>query len=100
MDYANLCEFHKEKIRFNKNDKYIISIRNPIQRFISAFYWRLSKPVNEQKKFEQYLFNNSININDFIINYLDKLNDNYFRHITEDINFHLDEFLKIVQEKI
>lgn len=94
IDYANILELHRKKIQFNKNDKYIISIRNPIKRFISAFYWRLSIPIHEQAKFEQFIFNNSITINDFIINYLHKLKFNYFRHITEDINFHLGDFIK------
>jgi hypothetical protein len=31
---------HIQKCTFDSNKKYVIVIRNPISRFISAFYWR------------------------------------------------------------
>ena len=49
---------HCRTCNFNKNKKYLILLRNPVERFVSAFYWRKYlveelKPNPEQKKFFQ-----------------------------------------------
>lgn len=47
---------HCRTCDFNKNKKYLILLRNPVERFVSAFYWRKYlveelRPNPEQKKF-------------------------------------------------
>lgn len=91
---------HMSKIIFNNDDKYVILIRNPIQRFISAFNWRYklvvidklqeNRFVNEKQTLEYYNSVNNLaeNINKFDIN------KNYIHHIKENINFYLHDFLK------
>ena len=31
---------HCEKVKFNSKEKYLLLLRNPVERFASAFYWR------------------------------------------------------------
>lgn len=91
---------HVKKPIYNSKKKYLICIRNPISRFISAFYWRLNivknskdlKLKNERKFYEKYN-----NINDFCndLQYNNNiLNDyNINSHLNMDIHFYLDDFL-------
>lgn len=95
-------ELHLKKIDFKKNDKYIILLRNPIERLISAFFWR--KKLVYQDKSQLLRFRNEYNIlkkidnihNLILILENDEkfLENNYIHHIKENIKFYLENFLK------
>jgi hypothetical protein len=96
----NFNGFHMKAPVFDNNNKYVIIIRNPIKRFISAFNWRYklvvidksqkNRFVDENKTLKYY---NSVNKLAKEINDFDK-NKTYIHHINEDINFYLYDFLK------
>lgn len=93
---------HVNTVEYDDNCKYIILIRNPISRFISAFNWRyklvcesnnnyqLNRFQNEKSTLEKYKTVNTLaeNINEY------SNNNEYIHHIKEDINFHIGDFLK------
>lgn len=91
---------HIKKPVFDDNCKYLIIIRNPIDRFISAFNWRYKLVVldktqenrfaGEKDTLQKYGCVNNLaeNIECFDVN------KTYVHHIYEDINFYLDDFLK------
>ena len=92
---------HIRKVAYNPNKKYVIVIRNPIKRFISAFYWRyhlVCKTKKQENRFknEKDFLNKYQNVdnlcNDLKIN-PDIFNSNYVHHIKEDIHFYLKDFI-------
>ena len=97
----------KIKINYNDTAKYIICIRNPIKRFISALNWRYYKLLikNKQKnKFlnEKYFLSYYNDINEICSdlkknNNLFKGNENsgnYIHHIKQDIHYYLENLIK------
>jgi len=90
---------HMTRVPFNPSKRYVIVIRNPIQRFISAFHWRYKLVVvdktqkdrfrGEAETLEHYGSANKLaeTIDTFDI---DKT---YIHHIKEDISYHLHDFL-------
>ncbi len=106
-------EFNKAKIKFrdihiykpiyDKNSKYLIVIRNPISRFISAFNWRYYLLV--ERNLQHYRFKNEYNfvkkmhnVNNLVTN-IHLLNNNHVHHIYENINFYLGNFLNVCNNK-
>ena len=100
---------HIEKPLFNPARKYIILIRNPISRFISAFNWRFhlvsttNKQVNRFEK-EKFLLEKFKTVNTLAEKLYKKdgtlrfnLSDPkfYIHHICEDIDFYIGDFLKV-----
>jgi hypothetical protein len=101
-------EIHMEEIKYDSSKKYLISIRNPIQRFISAFYWRYylvccDKNINQTNRFpnEKNILNKYVTVdklaqdlknNQNIFNG-DMKSHNYIHHLAEDIDFHLKNFI-------
>lgn len=92
---------HIRKMTYNPNKKYVIVIRNPIKRFISAFYWRyhlVCKTKQQENRFknEKNFLNKYQNVdnlcNDLKIN-PDIFKGNYVHHIKEDIHFYLKDFI-------
>ena len=97
---------HITKVKYDSTKKYIIVIRNPIQRFISAFNWRYD--IVCYKKLQQNRFKNEKNIlnkyknidnlcqdlklNQNIFNG-NKNSGNYIHHLREDIFFYLEKFI-------
>jgi hypothetical protein len=98
----------RNNIKYNPKIEYIILIRNPVKRFISAYNWRKRLILNnnylpenpllksEQKLFNKYNTLNNLAENIYInnklnINFKDK--KNYFHHIYEDINYYLEKIL-------
>lgn len=93
---------HCGTCNFNKNKKYLILLRNPVERFISAFYWRKYlveelKPDPEQKKF----FQKYKSINDLCKElYIDKADafctqrKKRKEKISEENRLHLKKYLK------
>jgi hypothetical protein len=93
-------EIHISKPIFNKNDKYLIVIRNPIDRFISAFNWRYKLVVLDKTQEERFVGEKNTLIKYSRVNNLSEnidsfdINKSYIHHIYEDINFYLGDFLK------
>ena len=90
---------HITRIPFDPTKRDVIVIRNPIQRFVSAFHWRYKLVVvdktqkgrfrGEAETLEHYGTANKLaeTIDTFDI---DKT---YIHHIKEDISYHLRDFL-------
>lgn len=93
---------HVQKPRYNKNYKYLIVIRNPIKRFISAFNWRLSLIEEQKYRFdgEYDIINKYKNINN-LINDLENFDKNnlYIHHINENINYYLEDIIDKINDK-
>ena len=99
-------EIHIVKPIYEPNKKYIIVIRNPIKRFISAFNWRYHL-VNNNKlerirfKKETEIINKYKNVDNLCIDLENNPNifngwresNNYIHHLKEDINFYLNKFV-------
>jgi len=98
---------HIQPVNFDPNKKYVILLRNPIQRFISAFNWRcklvlyeksqLNRFVGEKNLLEKYQNVNQLAESLFTPDGFTK--DQYIHHIHEDINFYLENFLKLCSKK-
>jgi hypothetical protein len=89
-------EKHITQVKFQPNKKYIIVIRNPISRFVSAFNWRYKLVVKdkiqenrfegEKNRLEKYMTVNNLAENiysangELILNFQNP--DNYIHHIT------------------
>lgn len=102
-------KIHTKKPKYNSNHKYIILIRNPISRFISAFNWRYKLLcIEKNKKYDIYkreretlkiyktpnnLAENLYN-NDGSVKLRISKTDNYIQHVYEDIHFYLWDILK------
>ena len=90
---------HVRKPIFDSAHKYIILIRNPIQRFISAFNWRYKLVITDKAQENKFngeketlnkyrtVRNLAADISNFDIN------KTYIHHIKENINFYLGDFL-------
>jgi hypothetical protein len=98
----NNIEFNKIHITkpiFNKKYKYLITIRNPIDRFISAFNWRYKLVVLDKIQENRFEGEKDTLIKYGCVNNLAEnitsfdINKSYIHHIYEDINFYLDDFL-------
>ena len=100
---------HIQPINFNPNRKYIIVIRNPISRFISAFNWRMynvcdTRTQEDRFKGEASLLKKFKTVNALAESLYDSdgtlrinLSEKHFyiHHIYEDINFYIGNFLNI-----
>ncbi len=97
---------HIRKVFYSGKEKYILLLRNPVERFISAFNWRkhLHKTDNAQKnRFngEKFVFEKFKTVNCLAEDLYRKngdvgfdLSKAYIHHIREDINFYIGDFLK------
>lgn len=106
-------EKHVAKLKFRKNKKYYIIIRNPISRFISAFDWRYKLVVEDEVQKDLFegeyaLLKKYGTVNNLAENIynekgelvLDFRNDDfYIHHIKEDIDFYLGDLLKKCKKK-
>ena len=100
-------KIHCKEAIYNSKNKYVIVIRNPIKRFISAFNWRYylvcdSKIQENSIKNEKNILNqyknvdnlcNDLEINPNIFNG-SRSSGNYIHHLREDIYFYLKSFIK------
>ena len=85
-NYINYVNRHCCEIEYNQNKLYLISIRNPISRFISAFNWRyyLLKTKIQKNDYELKIYEKYKNVNNLAEHlYIDnKLNE----ELDKDIN--------------
>ena len=112
---SNNIKFSNIHIReaiYTPNNKYVILIRNPIKRFISAFNWRYylvcdSKTQENRFDNEKNILNqyknvdnlcHDLEINPDIFNGSSS-SGNYIHHLKEDIYFYLKSFIKKCPKK-
>jgi hypothetical protein len=124
LNQISFEESHVCEVKYNPTKNYIIIIRNPIQRFISAFYWRYhlvcdskvqeNRFNGEKKLLEKYItvdllakdleYNKNIFTGDINKTYPQEeinSNGNYIHHLKEDINYYLESFIdQCPKEKI
>ena len=92
------------EVKFSKDYKYLITIRNPIERFISAFKWRYNRNFiakDQRRKNEIKIFNKYKTLENLINNLKENKNlingnfgsDNHIGHLKEDINYYLGSIL-------
>ena len=100
-------EKHICKVKFNKTKDYIIVIRNPISRYISAYNWRYKLVIQdkvqenrfegEKTHLEKYKTANQLAESIYDSNgnqVLDFQNRNfYIHHLKEDINYYIGDLL-------
>lgn len=98
-------EIHLQRVKFSNDDKYFISLRNPIDRFISAFYYRknefLSGRGGKYNLNESKIFNSVDNVYDFTENLFDYNieNVNGVAHIGESISYYLSPIITKLNKK-
>jgi len=113
---------HCNKPKIKKDFKYIILIRDPINRFISAFNWKMFRCLTEEGKnyqgmndaskknikevegykywkninnFAENLYDEKGNVNDAAIELIKNSN-----HLKFDINFYMEEILPICDKNL
>lgn len=97
---SNYVEIHLNKVKFSEKHNYIIVLRNPIDRFKSAFYYRkLRHKKSHTKKYlknETKIFSKVKNVYDFtenLFNYnIDEVNG--IAHIGENISYYLEPIIE------
>ena len=101
-------EKHVDAFKFRKKKKYIIIIRNPISRFVSAYNWRYKLVVEDGVQKDMYKgesdflkkYDSANNLAESIYNENNELvldfskDEFYIHHIKEDINFYIGELLE------
>uniref|UniRef100_A0A6C0DY68 Sulfotransferase domain-containing protein n=1 Tax=viral metagenome TaxID=1070528 RepID=A0A6C0DY68_9ZZZZ len=95
-------QIHVQKAKFKENKKYVILLRNPVSRFISAFNWRYKLVLIDKTQKKRFYkeknalekYNNANNLAENIENYDDDEGEEYIHHIYEDINYYLSDFLR------
>ncbi len=106
-------EIHLARVKFRKDKKFIIVLRNPVARFVSAFNWRYKLVVEngdqanrfrgEKKNLQKYQTANNLaeNLYDTHGNLVIDLSKNgfYIHHIREDIHYHIGDFLRNCQKE-
>ena len=98
---------HEKKPVIDNNLKYLINIRHPVERLVSAFRYRYSvlierKTENPKNKFEIEVLNKYKNINNIAQNLDDdKVKEDFLNvhHVRYNISFYLKEFLKNIDPK-
>jgi hypothetical protein len=91
---------HIKKPIFHEKDTYLIVIRNPIDRCISAFNWRYKLVVLDKSQPTRFAGEKDILqkyacVNTFAENIAEfDIHTSYIHHIREDIHFYLHDFLK------
>ena len=93
---------HVQAPMLDSQFKSIIPIRNPVERFCSAFYWRKKKTSHNQKlRFngEKNFLDKHKDINSLIDN-LEELQTNYVHHIGEVYHWYLANYLKVLTPQL
>lgn len=91
---------HIRKPIYNTRAKYIILIRNPIQRFISAFNWRYKLVVEDETQKNRFrgerqvltYYKTANNLAENIGSF--NIDETYIHHIKENIHYYLGDILK------
>lgn len=109
--YANVCKtIHISSPPVNKYSNYLIIVRNPLNRFVSAFNWRYRLVVETEKQKTRFSFEHQILSHYKTANrlamdlYTDSAKPNslahrgakFIHHIYEDISFYLKDLLDFI----
>lgn len=110
--FESVVTTHISKVKYSKNHNYLIIIRNPIDRAISAFNWRYHLVVETERQrnrfrgewqiLKNYSTLNSLSEKLYDSNnaFLNKRVSAEFRtihHLREDISYYLSNMLQYVQ---
>ena len=108
----NFNRIHIRRVKYNPDKKYLIVLRNPVSRFISAFYWRKRlvelkniSTSSELKFFQKYsslddlcckLYTKEGDINSSIDAEIKKHHDGkkHPEHIAMDLDYYIGDFSK------
>lgn len=105
-------EIHTRKAFYNPDKQYIITLRNPIRRFISAFNWRYKLVCIDKTQEHRFdgekeileLFGSVNNLAEKLYSQNGKLlidltkEEYYIHHLYEDINYHIGELVDNCKE--
>lgn len=110
--FRKIYKVHVSKPPVKKNARYIVVIRNPINRAISAFNWRYSLVVEKQDQrhrfdgewdvLKKYATLNNLAEALYFENVLDEKVSKEFQmihHLKENISFYLSELMKHINEE-
>jgi hypothetical protein len=84
-----------EREEYKSCKKYLIALRNPVERFVSAFYWRKYLASTSQKnsfRGEYEFFQKYPTIESLIQDDITILKKQYVHHLKEDIHYYLGDF--------
>ena len=108
-EFRAVAKFHIRKPRITKHAKYLIVVRNPIDRAVSAFNWRYRLVVDEEKQKDRfdgewevltkYGTLNSLGEALYVEGRLDPevaRDFNSIHHLRENISFYLDDLLQSI----
>jgi hypothetical protein len=87
---------HITRPQYHSDKKYLIALRNPVERFASAFYWRKYLVSTSQKDrfYREYdFFQKFTTIESLMQSDITILEKQYVHHIKEDIHFYLGDFV-------
>ena len=96
INFDKLHVYDMEGFKCQSDKKYLIVLRNPVERFVSAFYWRKYLVSEKQKnRFdgEYEFFQKFATIEDLIQNDISILQKQYVHHIKEDMHHYLGDFV-------
>lgn len=106
---------HQDKPDYDEEYGYVITIRNPIKRFVSAYYWKLEaletnaygedcpeelealKAWGSANGLAEALYDDSGNLNEETDQFIQKRWTRYMNHIGMDINYYLGDLLKQIK---
>lgn len=110
--FSDISRVHVSKVPLRKRTKYLIVLRNPISRAISAFNWRCKLVVDDKEQVARFKEEYDVLLKYKSLNALAEalykdgtLNENVgqeFRaihHLREDIAFYLEDLLDHIKPK-
>lgn len=81
--------FHmRDDTPYYPHNKYLICLRNPVDRLVSAFYWRKLELKDAEDTPEKEVLYKYSDVNDFVQD-LHNVDISGIQHLKEDITFHL-----------
>ena len=89
---------HGRAVKYDHRKKYFILLRNPVDRFASAFYWRKHTVLNWKSQKDRFdgeynFFQKYETIEDVIQADFSLFQKQYIHHIKEDIDFYIGDFV-------
>jgi len=83
----NFNAIHAQRVRYEPDIKYLIVLRNPVERFVSAFYWRkYLLELNEKQKSDELKFLQKYDSVDNLCNNLYTKNGDLNSSTSDEIN--------------
>lgn len=107
-NFENIYRIHIKKPPILKNAKYIIIIRNPISRAISAYNWRHRLIIKEKSTVNRYEFEHQTlskyqsfdeMCQKLFLNRETEKDFEKIRHLKENINYYIGDLLKKIRSE-